>query len=78
MTPADHGYVQCSWCGTWRRPERIDMGGGCVERDLCAATDARRQAAWVDAARDWHTDSCLTRQAEGEACNCRPWTEGAP
>lgn len=86
MTPADHGYVRCDACRAWRRPEALASSGTCAD----AAESCRRllyerlsqltpdSASWVPRALDWHTDACLTRQATGEGCNCRPWTEGAP
>ena len=77
MTPADHGYRRCEWCGVWRPMAAIDpLIGICLDH---AGEDAKPEPAfWVERARDWHTDACLTRQATGEGCNCRPWTEGAP
>lgn len=84
MTPADHGYRRCGWCGVWRAPGTLDDTDSCLDRTPCALAMSGAlkapaiRAAWVPRALDWHTDACLTRQATGEGCNCRPWTEGAP
>lgn len=35
MTPADHGYIQCIRCGTWRQPEWLTWDEHDASRRWC-------------------------------------------
>ena len=43
MTPADHGYLKCIRCGTWRQPEWLTWEGHDTSRRWC------QDVAWCSA-----------------------------
>lgn len=43
MTPADHGYIRCIRCGTWRQPEWLTWDEHDASRRWC------QDVAWCSA-----------------------------
>lgn len=50
MTPAQHGYVRCALCGSWRRPEGVVvvMWLGRVNRHHCTSERYCDETVWAN------------------------------